>query len=128
MRADMQINTIHSVGSRIRVTDSHSPYYLLEGTVARIGLANPFVLLHVVFEGYYGNSPMTVYERQVNMTENEPITTPVEEPIRVEEGVDEEPVINVHIPDQVVVPSEAPAEAPVKRGRGRPKGSKNKPK
>jgi hypothetical protein len=60
-----KINPIgYNVGDMVRVVDG-SIYSGLEGTIARMGMAYPYPMLHVVFAGKYGNNPMTLYERQV---------------------------------------------------------------
>lgn len=122
------IVTTYGVNDIVRVVDNNSPFYNMSGTIARIGMANPFVLLHVVFPSY-GVSPMTVYEKQVELEEKgmKPLE-PSKEPVRVEPGIDEEFTVNTptdNFSDTTPTAVPPPIE---KRKRGRPKGSKNKPK
>lgn len=125
MRGD--IKSEYSVNDIVRVLSNTSPYYGMEGTVTRIGMAFPFVLLHVVFPAY-GVSPMTVYEKDAELVEKGIAPpAPINEPVRVEPGLDEDPIINTADPItdiSKVIPAMNPTPAPKKRGR--PKGSKNK--
>lgn len=121
------IKSLYEVNDTVRIHDINSPFYNMEGSIARIGLAFPFVLLHVIFPSY-GVSPMTVYEKQAELVEKGIAPpAPINEPVRIEPGIDSEVVTNT--PDPIsdispVIPVMNPNPAPKKRGR--PKGSKNK--
>lgn len=119
------IKSVYAVGDTVKVTDQDSPYYDKIGTVDRLGLANPVTLVHVRLNGVL--TVITFNEAQLEKT-SEAIVSPdiAEEPVRVNEGMDEPTIVETPINEEMDIASKV--EAPVKRGRGRPKGSKNKPK
>lgn len=134
------IKSTYAIGDTVRVVNPHSPYVTMIGVVRRIGNAGWRTSLHVDFPNIL--TTRDIGETEVELVKKAEVFTPnvANEPIRVEPGVDDIPRVIIpepSIPDNSDVELKTSPSANIEtntpgvtepKRRGRPKGSKNKPK
>ncbi len=145
------INSMYGVGDTVKVVNPHSPYNGLQGVVKRLGTAGWRTSLHIDFPNML--TTRDVSQQEVQMVEKaDPKLSPQvdKEPVRIEPAVDDQPRVIIPAPS-VPAPSDVERDATsvtvdtdtdsraasttptantatAPKRRGRPKGSKNKPK
>jgi hypothetical protein len=135
------IKSTYNVGDTVKVTNEHSPYVTMVGTIQRIGSAGWRTSLHLDFPNILTTRDVGENEVELVKKAEEGFTPNVaNEPIRVEPGVDDIPRVIIpepSIPDNSDIETMTSPDATIElatpgvtepKRRGRPKGSKNKPK